>query len=455
MRVLGLVVLCAWAASAQTSVAGRGTVGLSAEREGAAAVSAVEVLLERSFQSSLSVSAHLVALVLATPGSLNFQDLGSSVRVQLRLADWDTEALFLELFPFDSRRVRPAFDFANQWDRPTRPTTVAPVLRLGFARHNTSVWAALRGHQQLDNRTLETGLKWTGMFGGGVLLPAGFASDLILTVADRGDIPALALMGVETLVLAAGGSARLAWQSGGGVGAALDPASYGSDPDRFARLFAAERYEVPSAAYVGLEGGVASQNLEDPDVFAQTRRTVTGFADLQARVRLGGVRLFATARFHEAGFINFAQPGIPPYRNFPAAAVTQDEVSLLLGADYRIVGLGLTPGVLVRLIRPSTVTGLRMLGGNNPAGAIGTRVGVMRKDGTLSILPSGAQAQVELQATASLLFNRFDLLSALLLIHYGRDPNTSDFRDAVSGATEPTRALAQTWRVELLAQLRF
>ena len=247
MRVLGLVVLCAWAASAQTSVAGRGTVGLSAEREGAAAVSAVEVLLERSFQSSLSVSAHLVALVLATPGSLNFQDLGSSVRVQLRLADWDTEALFLELFPFDSRRVRPAFDFANQWDRPTRPTTVAPVLRLGFARHNTSVWAALRGHQQLD----------------------------------------------------------------------------------------------------------------------------------------------------------------------------------------------------------------RMLGGNNPAGAIGTRVGVMRKDGTLSILPSGAQAQVELQATASLLFNRFDLLSALLLIHYGRDPNTSDFRDAVSGATEPTRALAQTWRVELLAQLRF
>ncbi len=142
MRIMGLVVLCATMASAQTRAEGTVIAGAAAlfPVDGLGAQTAFDVLLERGFSSSLSVSARLVAQVFAnTTGAFGFQDLSSSVRVQFRLPSWDSTAVYLELYPFDGRRVRPSFDFANAWGQPVHAPPAGrqhlqAVRLLGFGR---------------------------------------------------------------------------------------------------------------------------------------------------------------------------------------------------------------------------------------------------------------------------------------------------------------------------------
>ncbi len=457
MRIVGLVVLCASIASAQTRAEGTFTAGAGASvqfpGDTLEAQTAFDVLLERGFSSSLTVSARLVALVFGNAaGAFGFQDLSSSVRVQFRRPSWDSTAVYLELYPFDSRRVRSTFDFANYWGKPLRPRGVAPLLTAGVVHRNFSIWVAARTYQQYDDQTFEPLLRWTGMLGAGVALSSHLNAEMILTASDRGDVPGLANQGIPTSVIAAGGSARISWQTGGGVNAVRDPASLADDPDRFARLLTGDHYETSRAAWVGLEGGVASQNLEDPEVFGKTRRELTGYVDFQARFRVESLRLFASVRLKPPQFIRFDSPGASPYKGFPAGTVTQDEVAGLFGIDRRFARSGLVTGLVLRLSRPANFKSPSFSPGGNEPLALAMGKVVVLSDNGFAILPAGEQAQPRFQATASLLFNRFEPLSALLQAGYDLDPNFAYFLDANAA---PRRVLHHGGFVSLFIQLTF
>ena len=210
MRLGGLVVVWAAVASAQTHVEGSGVAGATVQSGGTvSALSAVDLLLERSFGSTFVASAQLATQLLPSrTGQYAFVDLGSALRVRGRLSSWDDEVVFAELFPFGGRRVRPTFDAANAWGAPPRPSSVAPMLNVGAAWRGASIWAAVQGNEQLFSANV-TLVRATGLVGGGVVLPLGFRSDLTLLFQDRGVVPWLASAGVAQSVLAAGGSARL------------------------------------------------------------------------------------------------------------------------------------------------------------------------------------------------------------------------------------------------------
>ena len=92
----------------------------------------------------------------------------------------------MEIIPFDGRRVRAAFDFANLWGEPIRSGLV-PTARLRLARENFYLWGALRGYPLLNYLTLENFVAWNGLLGGGVRL-GELCLEATLGYSDRGSM---------------------------------------------------------------------------------------------------------------------------------------------------------------------------------------------------------------------------------------------------------------------------
>ena len=455
-RTVLAILLFASPTLAQTLAEGAATAGVAfVPRTGfASAFGAVDVQVARTFHSELTVTANLVAQINSNGyGVFGFRDLGSTLRIDARPESWNLgEWIFLELLPFDGHRVRPVFDFANYWGAPARPLALAPVIVLGARRDAWTGWFAFQGYGQLDDLTLEPALRATALAGVSFRHPSGVGSELVLSIGDRGDSPGLANQGVKTSIRVVGGTIRVSWQSGGGVQPALDPQSLANDPARYQRLFAQDAYDVSRASYFSLESGVVSQNLEDPGVFGVLRRETTGFVDLQARVRLKWLRLYATFRYHPVALIKTDVPGIPPFKLFPNGTQTDAEASGLLGADYRFAGFGLIPGLMLRVVRPAwfatpttTLAGPMLMTG---------RVVILQSASQVSILPLGATAEARFEAIASLRFDHYEPLSAILQISYVNDPNIGLFSDSPMGGTI-TRITSETVAVSLTAQARF
>lgn len=444
-------VWCASTVAAQTRADVAATVGIAGnlKPDSLQGEAAVRLDASRTFER-FTVSA---ALVGTLNERLGLTDLGSFLGVGLRVAD--VASLRVELYPFNGVRVRDTFDFANVAGLPIANRHIYPLMRVLLQHQVFEVWAALSGYPILDNVQQEQAVAWSGRLGFAVRLPKGVSVEARGAVHDRNAIPSLANQGIERNVLAVTGAARLAWTYGGGVSQQVDLFTYAADPERFERFFAPEAYASRVGAWVGLEGGVLSQNLTDAMRFGETRRVTTGYADLQARLRVGNARFFLTGRFQPIDFIQFDVPGLPPFTALEGVG-PRPRIGAWLGADYRIDRADLEVGLQLRVISPATLQscGLVPLGGNNPSGQC-TRPIVIYAPNQLGILPLGASTRPIPGGMVSLRYSPMRALVLVTAFDYERDDNGTVFDPAGSGTAEPMLRVRERLTFKLYAQAKF
>lgn len=369
-----------------------------------------------------------------------YGDLGSFMTLEYR--SWRIPATFgLTVVPFNPARVRESFDYANRWGAPLQEP--APVVMISAETERFRVWGALQGSPLLDNSTNTTFVALSGIIGGSVNLPAGFRAELNLGVHDRGIVPLLAQQGIREPVTALGGSGRLSWTYGGGVGSQVDLTTYAQDPARYERFFAFDSLETPSAAWVALEGGVASQRLQDAMTFATMRASTTGYVDFQARARFSALRLFGTVRVQPMSFLQFDTPGLPPF--FVPPATSAPLVGVWVGADYRFASIGLEPGLQARVVQPASARAVCL-----SADLDCTRTLVAPARNRFTILPANQAVSPILGIKGSLRYSPFSFVMVVGEVDYERDANGVVFTDTTSAP----RAL-NTVTLRLLLQGRF
>lgn len=333
MRGLALCLsLVALGASAQLRFEGAGTAGFetdSATRLKSASIEGTAVArlrLEYAFDDRLSLSAELIEQ-LSNESAVQVHDLGSMLT--LRYSPWcwaPGDGFFFDFAPFDWSRIRPAFDFANAWGAPLGATGMVPTFRLRFRQSRYSAWVALRGREIPDPGGSRLAL--TGLGGTSVALPNAVTLEAAFETDDRAGEG-------NTTIRSTGGSARVHWELNGGVQQQLDLVTYRGDPERFERFNLPERYDQSIAAWLGVEGGLMAQDLADPFTPTLMREVVTGYLDVQARLRIANTRIFALFRYHPADFTRFDFPN--PGFQAPFDAETQHAGELLsLGADHHL-----------------------------------------------------------------------------------------------------------------------
>lgn len=289
--------------------------------------------------------------LLVTPGSLvaPITDLGSSVVGGYRAGEW-VEAVSVEVSPFfvpTSRRA--SFDWRGNWLLdPVNPVAFSPTVAADLKTRLGTAWLA--GTFKTEAGGGQPTLQPDVFLGVDVPLPASLRVELRAAWVRRGDNPFLP--GPLALPrFALGGAGRVSWTWNEPVAPMLDFFTYGRDPTRFERFFERERRHAPRAAQLFLEGGVVSQQLASALVFAAPTVQHGGWADLQGRLRLDDVRLFATARVQSAAHVMLAT-GVPD----DGRALVGETAPLLevrLGVDGTPGRTGLTPGLLVSVTRPA------------------------------------------------------------------------------------------------------
>lgn len=196
------------------------------------------------------------------------------------------------------------------------------------------------------------------------------------------------------------------------------------------------------------------QQFADPDAFAKGKLEPMGWVDLQARIRLRDLRLFGTARVQSFSLLVFDWPGVPPYTASPNNAQSTPSFTGIVGADWTIRSLRLTPGVLFKLIQNASVQFAELTGGNNPPPALGRKL-VVGPNGWISSIPldEGVRPTIAVKV-----FTRWDLVSFASLIF--ELEVSKDFNDALlvisgTGMGSPIDTSIVTVNGQLFLQARF
>lgn len=451
--VLGLVL----AAAGSTELEGAATAGvLVAGRPQAASVSMSvhgRAEVSREF-GRYFLEGH--ASVLFSPlggGGSSVSDLGSRLTFGYRPLGF-VERVSLEVLPFNPWLRLPSFDWANAWGRPLFPAaSFAPVLTAEVATKAGSVWVSARFKTVQDLLSGQQVLVVEPIVVLAVPLGPAFRLEARFAWLNDGTSPALATLGVKLPLTGAGGGARLSWTLNEPVGPALDLMTYGSDPLRFERFFALERRRSPVAAQVMLEGGAAGQQLADPERFGEGKTQFMGWVDLQARVRLRDVRLFATARAQSVTLALFDMQGFVPATALTPTQETGPLIAGYLGADVTIPSAKLTPGLLLRVTRYGWLRSpLVAPGGNNPIPGSLTHAVMVGPNGFIRFLGDRPVAPF-LAATASLRWEVVSFASMVTEVQVEKDLN--DYSDSGLLIVQPMSSDQLTVTAQLYLQGRF
>ncbi|MFT3712934.1 MAG: hypothetical protein QM817_35225 [Archangium sp.] len=284
---------------------------------------------------TLSGRASVLLQFDAFGSALSGEDLGSSLDVSARVRRGWT--LNFRLLPLNANVLLPTTDWANRWGRTTQP--FSPALSVSLDGPQFRAWLALR-----PGISFTRPIRWSQSVLAGVAstTSSGLRFDVRGAVLDYGKLLIDPLQSAVLSNFALVGDALAGYVWNEDVGPALDFATYRTDPTRFERFLAREPRRHANAARVTLEGGFGTQ------WFAGVPQSA-GFVDLQGRVRLGPVRVFATGRIRTATQVNFdtALKLIDQGQSLP-------ELTALAGADVQILETGLRPGVLVRVMRTAS-----------------------------------------------------------------------------------------------------
>lgn len=336
-------------------------------------------------------------------GSYLLRDTGTVLSLGTGAPGSRLGELSFSVAPLRSPRVRPTFDWADTWGETTMLLGAMPTFVLAWRNERVSTWAAARFGSGWSSLTNLTEPWWSGLLGASLSLGKGWSLEGRGAVYDRGDNTSLGYQDIKQRVVAGGGSARVGWSLGGGVEPAWDRVTYSDDPECFERPFARRLETEPLAATVLLESGYATQSLGDPDVLGEAKLEPAAYGDLQARLRRGGLRLYATLRARSTSLVVFDGPGFPQYWATARSSTAAPELSAIAGAELRLASW-VSPSLLLRVRRPATLGVSTADSGGNapPPGSAVSRTLVVFGPGRYAIVPSGGEVQSELTATASL-----------------------------------------------------
>jgi hypothetical protein len=363
-----------------------------------------------------------VSLIVVAPFTL--RDLGSFVTVGGRF-DGFLRELRLEVSPFNTYSRLPGFDWANIVGL-APAETFTPAMTLEARTTVGTVWATTRIRTLLNTLTNSNEVRPDVLFGVDVPFPDhGLELNLRGAWLQYGLVPSLGPLGVRLESRALVGAARLAWTLNEPVGPAVDLLTYTGDPTRFDRFFIAEPRTLPLAATVLFEGGVATQRLSNR---LEPHEQLAGWVDLQARLRLEELRLFATLRCQSTSLIAFDVPGVPPFFAFAANELTETMPQLagFVGVDWRWASLNLRPGVMVSVTRSASVVGKVNFDANPPPGLEGPRTLLLDRQG-LGILPVGWVVRPRMNVKASLSWSPVSAITALVFVDVEKDWNDEGY----------------------------
>lgn len=411
----------------------------------------VGLLTRRDFDEAF-VEARGSVLVNGGAAGIGFQDLGTSFTVGRRF-DGAVRELRLELLPFNAVRRLPMFDWANRYGLPPPDANLAPAVALELRTSWGALWLASR-FRGVQNGLLNTIELRPDLFGGvQATLPGGLLLSLRGGWFQYGLNPLFSQQGIKLESRGLTGAMQLAWTWKEPVGPPVDFTVYAADPTRFERFFTLEARETPAAAWVAIEGGIATQSFADPAQFGVLKEQPAWWVDAQARVRIGELRLFATGRAQSVTQLTFDAPGIPPFFALAANNVQQPALAGFLGADWRWATGRLTPGVLVSVQRHASITtSIAALGAGTDTA---TRTLLVTTQRSFIILPIDEPVQPVLSVRASLRWDPVPMLSALLYVDVERDWNRFGFTDSLSGAPTTQRVDRVDVRAQLQLQARF
>ncbi|HEX8820113.1 MAG TPA: hypothetical protein VF794_09330 [Archangium sp.] len=400
--------------------------------------------------SGLRAEAELSVLISANNAAgLNLRDNASYVRLSWRPESWsEGEGLVLTFLPLSSTRLFLGYEYPASWGRDVygfRPLLASgapggsgvPGLELRLAREHWYVFAAARSSLEANALTRENERLLMGLAGAGVDVLPPLRLEAAGTLVQHGVIPVFAAQGRDTRARTVGVSGRILFHHGAPIGPSVDFSLYRRDPEVYEKLLAPEVYPGGVSASVSLEASHLVQTLQNPDMFDTTTDQGADVLALQARLKVDFLRVHALALARSASFVLSEVPGVPPFIAFPQDGTHLPELLVSAGMDHHFPGTGLTPGLLVRAVLPSTTNSLGyVMGGNNPP-ATGNRLVVLRGPNAFSVLPEGRERQPLLTAKATLRWDVGDSLSVIGEAFYTRDPNHTVFREDENGVAQP------------------
>ena len=250
-------------------------------------------------------------------------------------------------------------------------------------------------------------------------------------------------------------AAEAVYHHGQPIGYSVDFALYKNDPNHYVNFFKPESYPGGLSYTVSLEGDFLQQTLADPDTFGATKTQSATASAFQARLKYNFLRLNALAMYRTLSYLEFNQPGFPPFYDFPNSTTENPEMFFAIGADYFFPAAHFTLGGIGGLQRPASFT-TNALGGNNPpANLSGTRTVVFSDAFTYNILPSGAQPVNVLAVKLSGRLDISEYFAAVGQAYYTRNNNQTTFKDDVLGVSEPSFQKPDILGFNVLLQARF
>ncbi|WP_163868406.1 hypothetical protein [Myxococcus eversor] len=430
------------------------------------------VLYKRApaFFEGLTTEAALTLLVLERPsGQVAIQDNSSYIRLNYQPPGWgEKEGISLVGFPVSADRFRLGYAYRISWGGSgvftTRSATNGvPGAKLQITRDRWYAYVGGKTALVQNELILEETTLYGVMGGAGVDILETLRVEAGGGYFQKGLVPGLATLGVEAPVNAAGVSGQVVYHVGVPVGTSVDFRLYKNDPEIYERFFAPEKYPGGLSYSVSLEGSYLSQTLEKPDQFGATEPQGATALALQARAKLGFLRLSLLGLYRSLSYIQFDVPGFPPFQDFPEGTKLNPEMFLALGADYHLSELHFTPGFIFGIQRPASFRSpTPILGGNNPPPNLqGTPTVVVRDVNQLSILPetcggSGpCGAEPIYSAKATFRWDLSDSVAAVGEVYYTYDTNRTTFRDDITGVAQPTFEKPHALGFNTLLQARF
>ncbi|MCE9670502.1 hypothetical protein LY474_22110 [Myxococcus stipitatus] len=369
-------------------------------------------------------------------GAISFRDNGSALRLRYHPASWGAnEELALSVFPLSSTRIHMGYAYPVSWGRQAfvSPSDGGePAVEARVSRARWSAFLALKSavvDTVEDAATYEfSSSRHYGVFAGA---SADVANQLRVEAkgmyAKRGT-GGFAGSGIPfeaypTDVLLRGGSARVSWHWGEPLGEGVDLSLHQGDPTFYERFFARVDATTGMAASVSLEGSLLAQELQDEvvDDWRSRGEERSRAAALDARVRLGALRIDALAWYRTLSFLRLDVPGVLSHAaaTQPDFVAPQAEVSGSLAVSYHFASLGLTPGLLARLTWPATYRGPVYAFGEPPQ----EHTFVFRTPQTSSTLPLGDEREPVQSLKATLRWDAGSVVGVLAEVVYTRDPN--------------------------------
>jgi hypothetical protein len=378
----------------------------------------------------------------------SFRDVGSFVRLNYF---FDTVALdkkvYLDLYPNNSDQLRLGYSTALAWgtaDVFPRNFRSGPVpgVKLGYA--SPSLYGFVGAKTALVRSPSEDVLtnpggntnkfveqaEYGGLAGAGVELFDMFWVEAGGGFFSKGNNPRVNVLGKP--ILAGGGNARLSWVHGEPIGEEVGLRYYFRDPLQH-DVFGEAAYDQGWSFFVGLEGVMLMQTLEDIDHLKSTKNELSKGAGFTARARYKGLRLHLVSTLRDLTYILWNVPGMVTNQALPEDVDVAPEISAALSVDYHFHGLGLTPSLTGAVVLPATYKGQVPEGAFADEAAAGVRKAIIMGEnaGDWSILPAGEDELPVFMVRAALKWTFADQFAAIGEVFYQRDNNIAQvFQDS-------------------------